>query len=243
MSQKLKTGPGAKAGAHTGPDAPSRTRAKAVSPPARSAGLRTLRLAALTVGALLVAAIGAAALRMQALDHQAVAQTSDAGAAIGGPFALTDQDGRAVDQRVLAGRWSAVFFGYTNCPDTCPATLQALNAASALLSPAARKAFQVVFVSVDPARDTPAQMKLYTSAQGFPAGELKGLTGTPAQVARIADAYHVYYAKGAATGGGYPVQHSAAIYLMDPQGRFLRPLIETTPPRELARQISAAMRS
>jgi protein SCO1 len=99
----------------------------------------------------------------------------------------------------------------------------------------------VVFVSVDPARDGVKQMKLYTAAQGFPSGELVGLTGSPDQVARIAQAYHVYYAKGEGQGGDYTVQHSAAVYLMNPQGRFVRPLSETSPPPQLASQISDAM--
>jgi protein SCO1/2 len=164
-------------------------------------------------------------------------------ARIGGPFKMVDQTGRAVDERVLLGKWSAVFFGYTYCPDTCPATLAALGAAQARLGPAA-KAFQVVFVSIDPARDTPAQMKLYLSAQGFPGlgapGAALGLTGSPAQVADIAKAYAVFYAK-AGQGQDYLMDHSAAIYLMDPQGKFVRPLVEAQGPAVMAKQIVAAM--
>ena len=161
-------------------------------------------------------------------------------ASIGGPFHLVDVNGRPVDQHVLDGKWSAVFFGYTNCPDTCPATLLALNAAGQKLG-AARKGFQVVFISVDPQRDTPAQMKLYASSQGYPSGGLLGLTGTPAQVKAVADAYHVFYKAG--SGPDYAVQHSAAIYLMDPHGRFVEPLQETQPPAALADQIRDAMRA
>jgi protein SCO1/2 len=159
-------------------------------------------------------------------------------ARIGGPFKMVDQNGRAVDQRVLLGKWSAVFFGYTYCPDTCPATLSALAATQARLGPAA-KTFQVVFVSVDPARDTPAQMKLYLSAQGLPGGAL-GLTGSPAQVADIAKAYAAIYAK-VGDGPDYQVQHSAAIYLMDPHGKFARPLNEAEGPNAMAKQITEAM--
>ena len=159
-------------------------------------------------------------------------------AAIGGPFHLLDDAGRPVDQHLLDGKWSAVFFGYTNCPDTCPATLQALNAAAQQLG-AARKGFQVVFISVDPARDTPAEMKLYDTSQGYPAGGLRGLTGSPAQVASVAGEYHAFYKAG--TGPDYAVQHSAAIYLMDPRGRFVKPLDEAQPPGALASQIREAM--
>ena len=165
--------------------------------------------------------------------------TSSGEASIGGPFHLMDVDGRPVDQHVLDGKWSAVFFGYTNCPDTCPATLQALNAAGQAMG-AARGDFQVVFISVDPQRDTPAQMRLYAASQGYPPGGLVGLTGTPAQVKSVADAYHAFYAR-VGSGPDYAVQHSAAIYLMDPRGRFVKPLEETEPPAKLAGDVKAAM--
>ena len=193
---------------------------------------------------LLLAAVGlvAAVMVVFVLRPQPPAPVVSSGeAAIGGPFHLVDVQGRPVDQHVLQGRWSAVFFGYTNCPDTCPATLQALNVAGEQLG-SARKDFQVVFISVDPARDTPAQMRLYTSSQGYPAGGLLGLTGTPAEVKEVADAYHAFYAK-AGRGVDYAVQHSAAVYLMDPRGRFVKPLEETDPPFALAAQIRAAMRA
>ena len=155
---------------------------------------------------------------------------------IGGPFHLVNQDGRPTDQHVLDGKWSAVFFGYTYCPDTCPATLQALGAASRKLGDP--KDLQVVFISVDPDRDTPKQMKTYLASQGFPAHAI-GLTGTPAQVAQAAKAYSVYYAK-SGTGADYTMDHSAAVYLMDPKGRFTRPLSHDMAPDLIAQQIKAA---
>jgi protein SCO1/2 len=179
--------------------------------------------------------------RLQGSGGQPVQSYGEA--RIGGPFTMVDQNGRPVDERVLLGKWSAVFFGYTYCPDTCPATLSALAAAQARLGPAA-KTFQVVFVSVDPARDTPAQMKLYLSAQGLPGlgqpGGALGLTGSPAQVAGIAKAYDAIYAK-VGTGPDYQVQHSAAIYLMDPHGKFARPLNEAQGPAAMAKQVVEAM--
>ncbi len=158
---------------------------------------------------------------------------------IGGPFQLVDQTGKPVDQAVLKGRWSAVFFGFTYCPDVCPATLQALSAAVPMLTPAQAKALQIVFVSVDPERDTPAQMKLYLDSQNLPAGTL-GLTGTPAQVAAAAKAYRVFYEK-AGEGPGYAMNHSTAVYLMDPKGRFDRVLAYGLTPAQMADQIKAAM--
>jgi protein SCO1/2 len=159
-----------------------------------------------------------------------------AGAQIGGAFHLIDQDGHAVDQHLLDGKWSAVFFGYTYCPDSCPATLQALGAAARQLG--AATPFQTVFITVDPARDTPAEMKTYLQNQGFPAHAV-GLTGTPAEIAAAAKAYSVYYAK-SGTGADYTVDQSAAVYLMDPHGRFARPLAHDMAPALIAQQIQAA---
>ena len=146
------------------------------------------------------------------------APTPPSGAvAIGGPFQLTDQSGRDVDQRILKGKWSAVFFGYTYCPDVCPTTLQTLATAQQALG-ARAKDFQVVFVTVDPARDTPAQLKAYLSSDSFPKGAI-GLTGTSQQVAGITHAYGVYFQK-QGTGPDYSVNHSSAIYIMNPSGAY-----------------------
>lgn len=161
-------------------------------------------------------------------------------AAVGGPFQLVDQNGRVVDQRILDGKWSAVFFGYTFCPDACPTTLQALAAVQDQLGPKA-KDFQVVFVSVDPARDTSAKLKDYLSTHGFPAGVV-GLTGTPEQVARAARAYRVYYARHG-DGPDYLMDHSVATYLMDPAGRFVAVLAPGESPQAVAAQIIKEMQS
>jgi protein SCO1/2 len=157
---------------------------------------------------------------------------------VGGPFHLIDQDGRAVDQSILNGRWTAVYFGYTFCPDACPMTLTALAQAQAKLRPSAR-GFRVVFITVDPARDTPAQMKTYLASPAFPPGAL-GLTGSPAQITEAARAYRVYYRK-AGAGSDYSVDHSSVIYLMDPAGRFRAPIDAQAPPTTMASQIKAAI--
>lgn len=157
---------------------------------------------------------------------------------VGGPFNLVDQAAQPRDQSVLKGKWTAVFFGYTYCPDVCPTTLQTLAAAQDRLGNKARK-FQVVFVTVDPERDTAAQLKTYLSSGAFPRGAI-GLTGSPAQVAKIAKEYHVFYQK-AGTGPDYTVDHASAIYLMDPKGRFDRIIAFGLSPEETARQISEAM--
>jgi len=159
-------------------------------------------------------------------------------AAIGGPFRLIDQNGRTVDQSVLRGKWSAVYFGYTFCPDVCPTTLTALGEAQAKLGGRAAD-FQVIFVTVDPARDTPGQLKTYLSSPAFPRGTL-GLTGSPAQIAAAAHAYRVFY-KPTGTGAGYSVDHTSIVYLMDPKGVFSRPLDTSVPPAAIAAQITKAM--
>ena len=160
-------------------------------------------------------------------------------ALVGGPFQLVDQDGRPVDEKILNGKWSAVFFGFTYCPDVCPTTMQALGAAKRQLGPKGDK-LQVVFITVDPERDTPAQLKTYLSNDVFPKGTI-GLTGSPEQVAAAAKAYRVYYKKNG-EGEGYLVDHSTAAYLMNPKGRFDRVLPFGIGPEEIARQISEAMR-
>jgi protein SCO1/2 len=142
--------------------------------------------------------------------------SSPAGA-VGGPFRLVDQTGRPVDQSVLKGKWSAVYFGYTYCPDFCPTTLTTLGGAISRMG-ARAKDFQVVFITVDPHRDTPSQLKNYLSSSEFPRGVV-GLTGTDAQIAQVAQAYKVYFQKNG-TGEAYSVDHSSAIYLMDPKGQF-----------------------
>lgn len=159
---------------------------------------------------------------------------------VGGPFQMTDQDGKRVDQSLLKGKWTAVFFGYTFCPEACPTTLTTLAKAQDQLGPKA-KDLQVVFVSVDPARDTPAQLKTYLSSQSFPKGTV-GLTGSAADVAKAAKAYKVFYQK-SGTGSDYAMDHSTALYLMDPKGRFDRVIAYGLPPEEVARQIREAMRN
>jgi len=161
-------------------------------------------------------------------------------ALVGGPFQLVDQDGKSVDQTLLKGKWSAVFFGYTYCPDVCPTTMQALAGAEAKLGDKAKN-LQVVFISVDPERDTPAQLKTYLSIPAFPKGAI-GLTGTQAQVAAVAKAYRVYAQK-EGQGQGYTVAHTSIVYLMNPAGKFVTALTESQTPSEVATQIGDAMAS
>ncbi len=143
-----------------------------------------------------------------------------AGAAIGGPFTLTNQDGKRVSDRDFAGRYRIMYFGYTFCPDVCPTDAAAIGKGLAMLDasdPDLAKRIVPVFVSVDPERDTPAVLK------GFVANfhpRMVGLTGTPAEIAAVSKAYAVFSGKGdPQPGGGYLVNHSRITYLMDPAGK------------------------
>jgi protein SCO1/2 len=186
----------------------------------------------------LAALIFVPAVMLSACAPRAAQNHQAQGAEPGGPFSLVNQDGQPVDQSVLKGRWSVVFFGYTYCPDFCPTTLTTLGKAMDQLGPKARDA-QVVFITIDPARDTPAAMKSYISSRAFPKNML-GLTGTPAQVAQVAKGYRVFYQK-EGTGPSYTMDHSTALYLMDPNGKFHGVIADGLTPQEDARQISEAM--
>ncbi len=162
-------------------------------------------------------------------------------ALVGGPFQLVDHTGKPVDEGVLEGEWSAVFFGFTHCPDICPGTLQALASASAELDPAQARNLKVVFISIDPERDTPQALKAYLDSQEMPVRTI-GLTGSPEQVKATVSAYRAFAEKAAQDGGGYTMNHSTAVYLMDPRGRFDRVLAFGLTPPQMADLIDSAMR-
>ncbi len=143
-----------------------------------------------------------------------------AGAKIGGPFALTDQDGKPVTDRSFAGKYRIMYFGYTFCPDICPTTAQAIGAAMRSLDksdPAISARVVPIFVTVDPARDTPAVLKQFVSAF-YP--RFVGLTGDPATIKAVGKEYGVYAEAAEKTAnGGYLVSHSNAAYLMSPDNK------------------------
>lgn len=186
-------------------------------------------------------AVGLACLSLSACGPNTGAAGASSGAArVGGPFQLLDQNGRPADQSLLKGRWSAVFFGYTFCPDVCPTTLQVLAQAQALLQ-AKGQTLQVVFITIDPQRDTAAHIKTYLSSPAFPKGTI-GLTGAPAQIASAAKAYRVYYQKVGADQA-YSVDHSTVIYLMNPRGELDRPILQFQDPAAIADQIWQAVQA
>ena len=135
---------------------------------------------------------------------------------IGGPFALVDGEGRPVTQAALQGEPTLVFFGYTHCPDVCPTTLDAISQTLKALGPG--EPARAIFITLDPARDTPSVMKDYLSSFD---PRITGLTGTKAEIDRVAHEYRVY-AKAVPTGDGdYSVDHTGVVYLMDAHGDFV----------------------
>ena len=158
---------------------------------------------------------------------------------IGGPFTLSDQDGHVVTEASLKGKWTAIFFGFTMCPDICPLTLQNLGQTQRILGDRAKN-LQIVFVTVDPARDTPANLKAYVESGGFPTGVV-ALTGTQAQINAVEKAYKVSAIRIPGSHGGYGFSHTSVIYLMDPNGQLVAPLTASMTPQQNADQIRQAM--
>lgn len=167
------------------------------------------------------------------------APTPLAGAAIGGPFTLIDQDGRTVTDRDFAGKYRIVYFGYTYCPDVCPTDVA--NIARGVQAFAKRDAAQAqriqpIFISVDPARDTPAVLKPFVRAFD---PKLIGLTGSPEAIAAVAKAYGVAYQLHTPNASGaYLVDHSRAAYLMGPDDKPIALLSQEGPADKIADELS-----
>ncbi len=160
-------------------------------------------------------------------------------ALVGGPFTLTDDTGKRVTDKDYRGRYMLVFFGYTSCPDICPAGLQLISAA---LENIGSKADRItpIFVSIDPERDTPE--KLHAYVKNFNT-RLVGLTGTPAEVAAAAKAYKAYYKKrpNEASPNDYAMDHSAIIYLMDPNGDYVTHFTPATSVDEMTAKLDKVL--
>lgn len=142
-----------------------------------------------------------------------------AGAQIGGPFTLADKAGRAVNWDDFKGKWRIVYFGYTFCPDACPTDVGVMmrgfdRFAAGHAALAAN--VQPIFITIDPARDTPARVGEFAAAFS---PRLLGLTGTAPQVEQAAKNFLAYYARGKDTPGGYLMDHSRIAYLMDRDGK------------------------
>ncbi len=172
--------------------------------------------------ALAVALIAGLSMPCVAEPRRSAAETMDilmwAREPVGGPFALIDHTGTARTEQDFRGKLLLVYFGFTYCPDVCPADLQNIGLALDQLGTAGGRV-QPLFVTLDPERDTPAHLADYVPAFH---PRLIGLTGDDAAIRAAADAYKVYYAKVTNEGGNdYTVDHTAFIYLMGPDGRYL----------------------
>jgi protein SCO1 len=139
---------------------------------------------------------------------------------IGGPFTLTGADGKPFASSKLNGRPAAIFFGFTHCPDVCPTTLARLTKLRRQLGQG-DDALSIVFISVDPERDTPAEVANYMSLYETP---IVGLTGTAAQIEQVKKQFGIYSRKVEQPGGGYSVDHTASVILLDKNGQFVATL-------------------
>ncbi len=176
----------------------------------------------LALGALLVA-LGALAATLVFAPGSRMGEVVSSGTAlVGGSFEATDQTGKRVSDKDFLGKHTLYYFGYTYCPDVCPAELQVLSAALNEV-PDAEKNFRLVFVTIDPARDTPDVMKSYV--ENFWPGT-SGLTGSDEDIRNLASKFRVYYAKAPDPEGtrkdDYLMDHSSIVYLMGPDGKFLK---------------------
>jgi len=151
-------------------------------------------------------------------------------AAIGGPFQLTDQSGQTVTEKNLEGHPTLIFFGFTHCPDVCPTSLFEISEVLRAMGKDADRV-NAYFISVDPERDTASAMKDYLSSFD---PHLKGLTGNPQQVAKVISDYRVYAKKVPLKDGDYTMDHTALIYLMDRDGKFVSPFNLNRKPEDAA---------
>jgi len=153
-------------------------------------------------------------------------------ALVGGSFTLTNQDGKRVTDQDFRGKYMLIFFGYTYCPDVCPSELQVMSAALDQMGPEADR-IQPIFITIDPARDTPDTLKVYVS--NF-SPRMVGLTGSDEDIAAVAKSYRIYYAKAKGTENqkDYLMDHSTILYLMGPDGKFVKHFTYGTEAKTLA---------
>jgi len=164
-----------------------------------------------------------------------VGQQVSGKALVGGAFTLTDSSGKHVTDQDYRGKYTLVFFGFTSCPDICPAGLQLMSGALEKLGSKAQR-ITPIFISVDPQRDTPEKLAAYV--KNFDP-RLVGLTGTPDEIAAVAKAYKVYYAKvpNKERPGDYTMDHTSIIYVMDPKGEFVTHFTPSTSVDEMAARL------
>lgn len=184
---------------------------------------------------LLAAALGLFAWAWPRSGH---APLTSGEALVGGAFAMTDHNGRRVTDKDFLGKYALIFFGYTYCPDICPTELHVMAQAMGQLGGDADR-LNLLFVTIDPERDTPEVMKSYVDSFG---PQMTGLTGSAEDVARIAKTYRVFYQKvPMGQDGDYRMDHTALVYLMDPGGKFVTYFNYSTDAKGLADGIREAL--
>jgi protein SCO1 len=193
-------------------------------------GMISLRRIVVMLAAAVVIAGAAAAF---VVNHASQSSAAQQPPQIGGHFALSTVDGDRVTDETFRGKWLLVYFGYTFCPDVCPTTLSAMAQALQKLGPLADKV-QPVFITVDPERDTPKIVGEYV--KDFDP-RFVGLVGSPAEIAAAARDFHVYYRVRQLGHDEYVVDHSSFIYLIDPNGTFVRLLTGDLPGHQLADEL------
>jgi protein SCO1/2 len=184
------------------------------------------RVVAILAAGLVIAVTAAAITVNRASQSDAARQLPQ----VGGHFALSTPDGRRVTDESFRGKWMLVYFGYTSCPDVCPTTLSSMAQALEKLGPLADKV-QPVFITVDPVRDTAQIVGEYV--KDFDP-RFVGLVGSPQEIAAAAHDFHVYYVVRQLGNNEYVIDHSSFIYVLDPNGAFVRLLTGDLPGHQLA---------
>ncbi len=192
-----------------------------------------------TFTALAGAALGLALLLTPVAPKPAEAQTTLPPEGSSVTFALTAMDGAAVTERTYRGKWLVIYFGYTFCPDVCPATMLEIAGALQALGPRAN-AVHGLFITVDPRRDTAGVLTDYLKSFD---PLLIGLTGTPAEVAAAAKSFHVFYERQDADDGNYTYDHSSFIYVVDPDGKFATAVASGSGSGQIADALSALIKA
>jgi protein SCO1/2 len=193
------------------------------------------RLARVAVAVSLALTLAVLALAgWQILRRSTAPEGATGTAAIGGPFRLTDQFGAVRTEADFRGRFMLLFFGFSYCPDVCPTVLQTMNTALDELGPAGERVAPI-FITIDPARDTVARLRDY-AANFHP--RLVALTGSADEIAAVARAYRVYYARaGDDASGDYDMDHTSIVYLMGPDGAYVSHFTHETPIEEIIEAI------
>jgi protein SCO1/2 len=190
--------------------------------PQTTSGL-SRRVIAMIAGGLALAGISLAVV---------IAPSRSTNALIGGPFALQTADGKTLTDADMKGHAFLVYFGYTHCPDVCPTTLEEI---SDVLKRLPGKPIKVLFVTVDPKRDTPAKMADYVSSFD---SRIIGLSGSPQEVAAMEKGYRVYARKAPGDNGDYSMDHSSIVYLMNAEGGFVEAFNLDRRPDEAAKELA-----